>query len=838
MLYYYYKQNGYSPLYALNGSISLLLEIPFFMAAYHFLSHLEVLHGASFGPIADMGAPDGLIHIGSLTLNLLPILMTTINCVSAAIYLKGFPIKDKIQTFGLALIFLVLLYDSPAGLVVYWTCNNIFSLVKNVFYKLKNPRKVLGILCAVASLVISAALIFSGVLNSRKKYVFVIVFMLCSFIPLAFGIFKKKRTLFQNGSKTVPANSADSENTNLLFVLSGLFLTVLLGILIPSSVIASSPAEFVEVKNYQNPLHFLLNSTCYAAGFFLLWSGIIYGMMKNASRRRFAFSLLAVSVIALLNYMCFGRNLGNLSAYLVFDNGISFSLLEKIVNFALPAFIVLSLAFVYKILGRRRMIALNFISLVLAISATFLSIPNFVSANRVFSGLSYAKNQTSASDDSRIKPIFKLSRTGKNVVVFMLDRAISGFIPYFLSEKPELKSAFSGFTWYPNTLSFGGHTNFGSPPLFGGYEYTPSEMNRKNTQALREKQNEALCLMPVIFLENGFEVTVCDPPYANYQQIPDLSIYDKWPQIKSHITMGSYTGEFEKESGLFVQMLDINRRNFFCYSILKCLPLFLQPSIYDSGKYYNTTKSLYSTSMLNSYSVLHFLPKLSEVTENSSDTLIMIDNETTHNPCVLNLPDYTPSAAENASDYSFGGGLHFSTGTQKEHYHVNMSSILRLGEWFDWMKENCVYDNTRIIIVSDHGYTTNHDTEGLALFSHMMLENPKIDVSFCNPLLLVKDFGAAEFTSSDGFMTQADVPSLAFSGLVSEVKNPFTGNKIDMRPKNASPQLVTSSHNHYITRQFENTFDTSDGKWFSVHDNIFDEKNWEIVTPLPDGSVR
>jgi membrane protein insertase Oxa1/YidC/SpoIIIJ len=32
----------------------------------------------------------------------------------------------------MALIFLVLLYNSPSGLVLYWTCNNIFSLGKNL----------------------------------------------------------------------------------------------------------------------------------------------------------------------------------------------------------------------------------------------------------------------------------------------------------------------------------------------------------------------------------------------------------------------------------------------------------------------------------------------------------------------------------------------------------------------------------------------------------------------------------------------------------------------------------------------------------------------------------
>ena len=50
----YYRQNNYQPTDALNGSVSLLLEIPFFMAAYQFLSHLDILNGVSLGPIQDL----------------------------------------------------------------------------------------------------------------------------------------------------------------------------------------------------------------------------------------------------------------------------------------------------------------------------------------------------------------------------------------------------------------------------------------------------------------------------------------------------------------------------------------------------------------------------------------------------------------------------------------------------------------------------------------------------------------------------------------------------------------------------------------------------------------
>ena len=108
----FYRQNNYKPTDALKGSISLLLEIPFFIAAYQFLSHLQIIKGVSFGPIADLGAPDAMFVVAGFTINVLPILMTLINFVSASIYMKGFPLKSKVQMYGMAIIFLVFLYNN------------------------------------------------------------------------------------------------------------------------------------------------------------------------------------------------------------------------------------------------------------------------------------------------------------------------------------------------------------------------------------------------------------------------------------------------------------------------------------------------------------------------------------------------------------------------------------------------------------------------------------------------------------------------------------------------------------------------------------------------------
>jgi YidC/Oxa1 family membrane protein insertase len=137
----YYRQNHYHPVYAMRSTVGLLIQIPFFIAAYSYLSDNEAIKGASFLFISDLSVPDGLLSFGGIYVNILPIIMTLVNGAASLIYTRGLPIKEKIQLYGMALIFLLLLYNSPSGLVLYWTCNNVFSLMKNSYSKIGNPVK-------------------------------------------------------------------------------------------------------------------------------------------------------------------------------------------------------------------------------------------------------------------------------------------------------------------------------------------------------------------------------------------------------------------------------------------------------------------------------------------------------------------------------------------------------------------------------------------------------------------------------------------------------------------------------------------------------------------------
>lgn len=820
----YYRQNNYRPTDALNGSVSLLLEIPFFMAAYQFLSHLDILQGVSLGPIQDLGAPDGLLVIGGLSINVLPVLMTTVNVISSALYLKGFPLKTKIQLYGMALFFLVFLYTSPSCLVFYWTLNNLFSLVKTIFYKLKNPKKVLcWLLCAVGLAILTFGVFFYHPTGLKRKLFVVGVGVLMQ-APLLLSALKIK----------IPAGGKllQGKPNKKMFVLSGLFLTVFVGLLIPSTFIAASPQEYVDITYFHNPLWYLVSTVSLAAGFFLVWMRVFYWLASTKGKVIFDRLMWILCGVMLVNYMFFGTNLGVISPDLQYTEGMAFSAGEQLLNLA----VICGVAGLLYLLSQKwaRLIGTVLLSAVIAMGG--MSAINAVKINQSVSSITL--NSVQSSD----VPTFNLSKNGKNVVVLMLDRAMGQYIPYLFNEKPELADQFDGFTYYSNTISFGGYTNFGTPPLLGGYEYTPVEMNKRDTETLVAKHNEALKVMPVLFAENGYDVTVMDPPYANYEWVPDLSIFDGHDGIQAHITKGKFSSNKQK-----AQVISNNHRNFFVFSLMKSMPLVIQPTIYNGGRYnqtvnppseiYYTVQTAYSQSVaeglsgefMKAYHVMENLANITKITEDDTKTFLFMANDMTHEPMLLKAPEYIPAPyvdnsafdAENSWRFTVNGQtMHMESVLQMSHYQSNMAAMLLLGEWFDYLREQGVYDNTRIILVSDHGRNLGH-LQALALDDRLK------DLEFYAPLLMVKDFNSTGFTVSKEFMTNADVPTLAVDQIIENPVNPFTGKPITSDEKTAHDQFVILSMDWDVTHNDGKTF--LPGQWASVKDDLWDLDNWNFL---------
>ncbi len=822
----YYRQNHYKPTDALHGSVSLLLEIPFFMAAYQFLSHLEILNGATFGPIKDLSLPDGLITIGDFSINLLPILMTAVNVISSALYLKGFPMKTKVQLYAMAAFFLVFLYTSPAGLVFYWTLNNVFSLVKTIFYKIKNPQKVLRLLTAVIGV---SSIIFGGFIYdnpSTKKKVFLIALGIVLIVPSFMPVIKK--------AVAGKLKDVEPKPNRKLFIAGGLYLTVLVGLLIPTTFISASPQEFIDITYFHHPLWYVVSAACLAAGTFLVWMSVFYWLANPKGKVIFEVFVGIMCVAMTVNYMFFGTDLGNISATLQYDNGLSFALKEQLINLAVIGLIALVMYFIVKKWK-------SAVATILVIAVLALGGMSVVHINTIKTSVESISTESLEAGDA---PNFDISTEGQNVVVIMLDRAMGEYLPYLFNEKPELKEQFAGFTYYSNTISYGGKTNFGVPALLGGYEYTPVEMNKRDDELLVNKHNESLKVMPVLFANNGFDVTVCDPVYANYHWIPDLSIYDEYDNIDAYITKGRFSDVSQK-----ADVISNNYRNFFCFGIMKTMPLVIQSTIYDFGNYckvetgaeeltYSTQKATsiststgMSNSFMQSYNAMASLPNMTQIKSEDKNTFLFFSSDLTHEPMLVQEPDYVPAPvvdntqfdAENMTRFNLNGKkLRVETVAHMSHYHANMVALMQLGNWFDYLRENDVYDNTKIIIIADHGQNMNQ-LEDLIVTDDNGVKN---DVSFYFPLFMVKDFNSTEFATSTEFMTNADVPTMAVKDLIQNPVNPFTNKPINSNEKTAHRQYIIKSVNWDVTVNNGKTF--LPAQWCSVEDDIWDKNDWEF----------
>ncbi len=841
MLNTYYAQNNYSPLYVLKGSVSLLLQIPFFMAAYRFLSGLRILRGVGFGPIHDLGAPDQMIVLFGIGINVLPILMTVINFISGYLYTKGMPLKSKIQLYGMALIFLVLLYNSPSGLAFYWTLNNVFSMLKNVFYRFKRPGFTLACVVAIAG---SAVVMFVNTIYDSPypaRQLHLTMFGVALIIPLIVVIIKGKKPSYL--MKFVKTIDYSKHNRNI-FILSGLFLTVLLGLLIPSDVIKTSPSEFIDIVSYRSPNYYVITAMLVAAGFFLVWGGIFFSLARPHTRSILSILWWSACPAAAVTYLFFGRKLGNLSTDLIYDEPFTFGAKQQLFN-AFAVFCVIIAAVLIMTIFKRISEILAF---ALFAAALTLSIINMNNIERAF-------NRVSMGSMSELASI-PLSRDGQNVMVIMLDRAPGYLVPYIFNEMPELYEQFDGFTYYPNTLSFGSHTKFAAPALFGGYEYTPAAICTITDQTLVDMHDEALSVLPVLFRDNGYEVTICDPPFAGYEWTPNLNVFtgDLYEGINAYITKGRFVNV---NADFSAQQEALWQRNFFCYSVFKTCPLFMQQSVYNQGNYNQadygfsssvdsnedfttpqTVENQYQSTgvsqvFMNAYTVLTNLDLITDISDGSENTFMYINNVTPHNTMMLSEPEYAPAEvvdnqafdeanADRFNMRTYGYRLRMNTSSAMAHYQCNAASYIQLGIYFDYLREQGVWDNTRIIIVSDHGPTTDM-FGGLTMVGDVNME------SF-NCLLMVKDFGSTGFTVNSDFMTNADVPYLATLGVIENPVNPFTGNSLTMDGKTDMPMLIYDSEDWNVEDAIAgpDAYAFATGDWYAFDGNrIFSRSSWE-----------
>ena len=147
-----YKKEGVNPM---GGCLPLLLQLPIFIALYQVLPRLVDMKDVAFLWIKDLSSPDTLFYIPAFKnipllpygFNLLPLIMTAVSLIQSRMSQKSSGPQSAQQAqqnkmmLMMPVMFLFLFWNMPSGLVLYWTIQNIFSIVEQSFINKKYAAK-------------------------------------------------------------------------------------------------------------------------------------------------------------------------------------------------------------------------------------------------------------------------------------------------------------------------------------------------------------------------------------------------------------------------------------------------------------------------------------------------------------------------------------------------------------------------------------------------------------------------------------------------------------------------------------------------------------------------
>lgn len=324
--------------------------------------------------------------------------------------------------------------------------------------------------------------------------------------------------------------------------------------------------------------------------------------------------------------------------------------------------------------------------------------------------------------------------------------------------------------------------------------------------------NNALLTLPLSLEKYGYKSYMLDPVYANMSFKGDLSIFKSYSNIKAYNKDYIYDysiNKYTNENNIITSNLDNDK--LIRFSFFRIIPVWLRKTLYSGGKWLINENNIMNTSIEN-YALLNSIKDLINIDENGNNYNIM-HNNTTHEPHYF-LPDLLPSVSLNYIDTN---DLKIYKDTNSvRHFYANAASMKNIVKIIEFLKKNNVYDNTKIIIISDHGYRVNS--------KYFEKPNTKF-IALYNSLLMYKDFNKRGKLNIDtNFMTVADMPYLAVNH-IKDIKNIFN-NKIITNDYKTNGANIIRIRSWKPENQSSNTYDFN--TYYHVNNNIFDTNNWKL----------
>ena len=594
-----------------------------------------------------------------------------------------------------------------------------------------------------------------------------------------------------------------------------LVITVLMLFWIPIiNIISSSPIDFKNIFKIFGILFYLSIATYY----------IIY--IIN-SKIQIYFELLvptlvfSFSIYLCINYFIFIGNYGIMDFFIIHDASVLRSTTKnKLFDLAIVIFILFISTISIKKFNHKYIE--NILLAILLFIILFAINPLYKIIKQQIIPL---KNTTIVSKNNRnLDKKFYFSKNGKNILIIFFDRFVGGLVPDILKDIPSLKKDLSGFIWYPNTLSFGTGTAVGLPAIYGGYKYTDvnkilkskldNSWTSPNYAGIQKKFQPATNFMLEKFADVGFNSFIADPTFIKSKKMENLSKGRyKYDYLVKNIKYGNkfyneiYTTimeqKFKPEELVYYYLLP--------FSIFKTFSPSIRKRIYREGKWNSQGYDNLIESYISELSYAKAWPYISKVSQDIKGSYNFITSNLTHDVYAardngnfsINLSDLRDELRQkfkHDNEIKKEDIKRFKDGFTTVHFYADKEALARVAEWLKWFKKKGIYNNTKIILVSDHGISLHNP-----MFKSQKSQQG-ISYSNYHALLMVKEFNATgKMTTSHEFMTTADVPGIALAAIDPDAKQKYSYDK---------------------SKGFRLYTNYKDKRVLKVYNNIFDPNNW------------
>ncbi|TLD94901.1 hypothetical protein LS71_008990, partial [Helicobacter jaachi] len=355
------------------------------------------------------------------------------------------------------------------------------------------------------------------------------------------------------------------------------------------------------------------------------------------------------------------------------------------------------------------------------------------------------------------------SKTEQNIIVLLFDGFSGSHLQIVFQQFPEFEKKFNGFIYYPNTVSLDGNTSITAHTILTGFKTSAFNQRNGSIEDFRKNASKELKNTYIDFRNAGFDVQSYGMPHLE----PDkdlgegISIYPTNWIFSSNMDYSLY---YEKMLGMSSQLQLLRSQNRPIGELTSLGLFYFAPYVFRHRIYaprYSTVSGIefadyawiFATDKMKNISFLSGINTTSQLpsivrnlnTSAKGKTFKYIHTLYTHYPFVLDSRTCVPSQTRSTQlPKQYVPFLEYPN-----HYDNEICAIKQAMILIDYLKKESIYDNTMIILVSDHSYND--------LPAHNMPYQQSYG-NAPNPLLMIKEFNANKPLQVDSrLMSNADV---------------------------------------------------------------------------------